>query len=128
MKILCTLPNASGSISGVTFTATPDGMLSDDIADDVAAVFLSIPGYSLPPAEVTKPTVPVVETVKPTDSAVETVKPTTEPSGTHDDMAALAARAAAIGFKIKATWGYLRLKSEVEAAESDAKSDKAPAA
>ena len=46
-KVLCTLPNASNLINGVRFASVPDGMLSEEISDDVAANFASIPGYVL---------------------------------------------------------------------------------
>lgn len=45
MKVLCKLPNASGEINGVKFSDHPAGKISDDLSDDAAAQFLSIPGY-----------------------------------------------------------------------------------
>lgn len=45
MRIICKLPNASELISGVKFASHKLGMISEEIADDVAAAFLSIPGY-----------------------------------------------------------------------------------
>jgi hypothetical protein len=46
MRVLCALPNASEEISGVRFTPTDDGLMrSEEISEEVAAVFLSIPGY-----------------------------------------------------------------------------------
>lgn len=57
-KVICTLPYASDDISGVKFALTTleDGstqvMLSEEIAEDVAARFISIPGYELFTAEV----------------------------------------------------------------------------
>ncbi len=48
-KVICTRPNASLNINGVKFTPTEDGtgVISDDIGDDAAELFLSIPGYEL---------------------------------------------------------------------------------
>lgn len=46
-KIICTLEHASTEISGIKFEPTPDGMVSEEVTDDVAALFASIPGYSL---------------------------------------------------------------------------------
>lgn len=46
-RILCRLPNASARINGVEFKSTPAGMLSEDLADDVAAAFARIPGYEV---------------------------------------------------------------------------------
>ena len=48
-KVICTRPNASLNINGVNFTPTEDGtgVLSDEISDDAAELFLSIPGYEL---------------------------------------------------------------------------------
>lgn len=52
-KVICNLPNASELISGVKFAAYKLGvMISEDIADDVAAEFVKIEGYAL--AEVEK--------------------------------------------------------------------------
>jgi hypothetical protein len=44
-KVICTLPNASEEINGVKFVSHKDGMISEEIKEDVAALFLSIPGY-----------------------------------------------------------------------------------
>ena len=48
-KVICTLPNASFEISGVKFTQTEDRMavVSEEISDEKAEMFLSIPGYEL---------------------------------------------------------------------------------
>lgn len=48
MRLRCTLPNASGLISGVRFT--PDGqgsMVSESMADDQARRWAGIPGYQI---------------------------------------------------------------------------------
>ncbi|MEX3764471.1 hypothetical protein [Paraburkholderia phenoliruptrix] len=46
-KVICTLPNASELISGVKFVTHKLGMISEEIEDDVAEIFLSIKGYVL---------------------------------------------------------------------------------
>lgn len=46
MRVLCSLPNAADEINGVAFTRTDAGMLSADIDEATAAVFLRIPGYT----------------------------------------------------------------------------------
>lgn len=48
-KVICTRPNASLNINGVNFTPTEDGrgVVSDEISDDAAELFLSIEGYEL---------------------------------------------------------------------------------
>lgn len=46
-RVICTLENASELISGVKFTADRGQMISEEITDEVAAHFASIPGYSL---------------------------------------------------------------------------------
>lgn len=47
MKIVtCTLPNASTLISGVVFSESDSGMVSDAVTDEVAAQFEGIPGYT----------------------------------------------------------------------------------
>ncbi len=112
-KILCTLPNASGEISGVKFVSHKNGMLSEEIDDQVAAVFLQIPGYELvgAPSEAEKGAA---------EAAAEAAAKAAE-----DAKADLVARAAAIDFKVKAVWGVDRLKAEVEAAEKAAAEAKA---
>ena len=47
MRVICTRPNASTEINGVKFTPTKDGtgVISDEVSEEVAALFLSIPGY-----------------------------------------------------------------------------------
>lgn len=44
-KVICKLPNASGLINGVKFVTHKLGMISEEIADDVAAEFTKIEGY-----------------------------------------------------------------------------------
>lgn len=47
-RVICDLPNASLEISGVRFQKLEDGrFISDEIGDEVTAIFLSIPGYEL---------------------------------------------------------------------------------
>ena len=48
-RVKCTLHNASENINGVAFSADQGAMVSEDIADDVAANFCLIPGYELLP-------------------------------------------------------------------------------
>lgn len=49
MKVICKLPNASESISGVAFKKHGEVMLSEDIGADEAANFAAIPGYEILP-------------------------------------------------------------------------------
>ena len=100
-KVLCTLPNASELISGVAFVSHANGMLSEEVSDEVAARFTSIAGYEL------------VGALSAADK-----------EAAEAEKAALLARAEAIGFKTKGNWSLERLKSEVESAEKSA----APAA
>lgn len=46
-KVLCSLPNAATEINGIKFTVAKGGMISEDVSDDVANDFVSIPGYEL---------------------------------------------------------------------------------
>lgn len=48
-KIICTRPNASLLISGVNFTPLEDGtgIISEEISDEAADLFLSIDGYKV---------------------------------------------------------------------------------
>jgi len=55
-RVICSLPNASTEISGVKFSQTDDGMLSEEVSDEVAAAFTEINGYAIHGAVVEKPT------------------------------------------------------------------------
>lgn len=46
-RVICKLPNASRLISGVAFEERDGAMLSEDIGEEAAAVFASIPGYEM---------------------------------------------------------------------------------
>lgn len=46
-RVLCTLENASTEISGVKFSVTDVGMLSEEISDALAAEWATIPGFEL---------------------------------------------------------------------------------
>lgn len=45
MRVICTLPNASLSINGVSFMAHKLGVISEEVDQDVGDAFLSIDGY-----------------------------------------------------------------------------------
>ena len=65
VQILCTRPNASTSINGVAFHETDAGMLSDPISQELADMFLGIPGYELiPVASTPSESVEVKETAE----------------------------------------------------------------
>lgn len=101
-KVLCTLPNASDEINGVKFTSHEKGMLSEDVSDDVAADFASIPGYVV---------------VGAVDSEVAAAAK----AAAEAEKVDLLARAANIAdFKVKANWSLDRLRAEVEGAEKAA--------
>jgi hypothetical protein len=46
-KVICKLPNASSNINGIRFVTHRDGMISEEIDDEVALGLLDIPGYEL---------------------------------------------------------------------------------
>lgn len=104
-KVLCTLPNASELISGVRFVSHPNGMLSEDVSDEVAKGFAAIKGYQL---------------VGGVDPAAEAEKAAAQEAAAkaaaEAEKAELLTRAAALDFKVKANWSVERLRSEVEAA------------
>lgn len=110
-QVLCTLPNASELINGVKFAAHAKGLLSEDVSDEVAANFASIPGYELVGA-----------------------KPPAADSGDADkaaERAALEKKAAELNVKVKGSWGNDRLRAEIETAEkvaADAAATEAAAA
>lgn len=47
MRVICTRPNAAELISGVRFTQTDGGMLSDELSEEQAKAFAEIPGYAI---------------------------------------------------------------------------------
>lgn len=94
-RIICTLPNASELISNIKFAEHELGRISEEISEEVAAFFLSIPGY-------------IAHEVKQAAAAVTVTKEE------------LLTRAAKVGLAVKGNWGIARLKAEVEGAEEDA--------
>lgn len=47
-RVICDLPNASTEISGVKFHKLDDGgLISDEISQEQAELFASIPGYTI---------------------------------------------------------------------------------
>ena len=47
-RVICDLPNASAEISGVNFHKLDDGgLISDEISQEQAELFASIPGYAI---------------------------------------------------------------------------------
>lgn len=112
-KILCTLPNASDEISGVKFVTHANGMLSEDVSDDVAEVFLSIPGYEL--AGSAKPAAPVEDASAKAAAA--------EAEAKAAERAALVNKAEGLGLKVKGNWSIERLASEIQSVESAAKAE-----
>lgn len=101
-KVICTLENASDEISGVKFKKHPDGagMVSEDISDEQAARFASIPGYELVGA-------------KKADSATE--KAAAEAAAA--ELEALTKRAEELGIKVKGNWKADRIRAEIAEAE-----------
>lgn len=66
-RVICALPNASDEINGIKFHKLDDGrLISDDVADDVAEHFVSIPGYELDAEESDIPPAKPVEQPAPT--------------------------------------------------------------
>ena len=118
-KVLCTLPNASEEISGVKFVSHANGMLSEDVTDEVAANFASIPGYEIVGAKV-KATAPApadnddaAAEKAQADAAAEAAE---KASAKAAEKAALLAKAEALGVSVKGNWSIERLTSEVNAA------------
>ena len=67
-KVICTLENASELINGVKFVSHKLGMISEEIEDEVAQVFLSIKGYVLPGRNAAKD---AAAQTKPADPATQ---------------------------------------------------------
>lgn len=105
-KVICTRPNASNLINGVKFEPHERGVISEDISDEKAEAFLSIPGYEL-------------------DGAGK--KPKQTPAD-DAELDALRARAAELDIKVNGKWGVDRLKAEIEKAEEKKAADGSAAA
>lgn len=106
-KVICSLPNASESISGVRFSPQENGVISDDVSEDVAAMFLAIPGYTLAPGE----SAPPQEVSAPAAAASS--------EQAKDDIVALRAKAEALGIRVDNRWKESRLHTEIKAAEDE---------
>lgn len=108
-KLLCTLPNASDEISGIKFVSHANGMLSEEVADDVAEMFATIPGYQV-----------VGGVDRAAEAAAAAAAKAAEEAAEEAAKADLLKRAEAVSFKPKASWGLERLTAEVVAAEAAA--------
>ena len=99
-KVICTRPNASLNINGVNFTPTEDGrgVISEEISDDAAELFLSIEGYELAeqgeqkPAAAAAPNAPATRAQTPT--AGPSKAPPSSPTPTRKTNAAAPASCA----------------------------------
>lgn len=147
MKILCTLPNASHEINGVAFTPHPDGMLSEDVSQEVAQQFLAIPGYQYqaaplayaapPPAPEPAPEPepvavpepepepepepqPVADEPAPADDAAADAEPADADAADPDidEITALRREAEALGVRVNLRWKEDRLRSEIAHAKA----------
>lgn len=123
-KVICTLNNASDEINGVKFKKHPDGhgMVSEDIGDDQAAVFASIPGYELVGATkaAKQPAGKTAEELEAERLAEE------QRAAAATELEELRKRAQELGVDAKGNWKAERLRVEIEKAEKAAK-DKAAA-
>ena len=119
-KVLCTLPNASEEISGVKFVTHANGMLSENVSEDVAEAFSAIPGYEIV-SVASDPVVSAASTAQVDAEAAERAQAESEAAAAEKaakaERDALLARAEEAGLKVKGSWGNERLKAEVEAAE-----------
>lgn len=147
-RVLCTLPNASDLISGVKFSATDNGMLSEEIDAAMVEQFVAIPGYlaveHVPTAPTSQPapavptsadglppvppepvgaeqgTVPA-PTTEPSPAVDESVDPADDPAAeSADAVAALRAEAEALGITVNNRWGEKRLQAEIAAKKAAA--------
>jgi len=90
-RVRCDLPNASENINGVAFMPAVDGshVISEDVADEIAARFCSIPGYSL--ADESVPSQTDADTHNPdapNPDAPPVVDPAVKPAGKRAAKAA----------------------------------------
>lgn len=110
MKIICTLPNCSERLNGpvegesVQFVPHIKGMISEEVSDEVADYFLSVPGF-----------------IKATRGAARPAdEEDDQPSNADEDaeIRALVERAKAVNLTIGDRWKLPRLRAEVEKAEA----------
>ncbi|SAK98725.1 hypothetical protein AWB80_07576 [Caballeronia pedi] len=84
-KVICSLPNASELISGVKFVTHKLGMISEEIEDDVAAMFTSIKGYVLHGKNAAKEIAalkePVTQSAEADASATDAATPAAQSTG-----------------------------------------------
>ena len=100
VQVICTLPNASEEISGVKFSAHDEGMISEEISQEVADSFLEVShGYKL------------------AGEVKATKQPSDEEKAARD---ALLAKAAALGLTVNTRWSTTTLADRVAAAEAEA--------
>lgn len=100
VQVICTLPNASEEISGVKFSAHDEGMISEDITQDVADGFLEISnGYKLA-------------------GDVKAGKPASDEDKAARD--ALLVKAAALSLIVNPRWSLTTFADRVAAAEAEA--------
>ncbi len=105
-KVICKLQNAADEISGIAFTKVDGGMLSEDISDEQAARFASIPGYEL---------------VNEGPSADEKAAAAADAAAAEaDELKALTAEAVELGIEFKPNWKNARLKTEIDKAKAAA--------
>ena len=103
VQVICTLPNASEEISGVKFCPHDEGMISEDITQEVADGFLLIPhGYKLAGAEGKKAADPKEESDE--DKAARE---------------ALLAKAAELNLTVNPRWSLKTLAERVAAVEAE---------
>lgn len=143
-KVICITRNASEDIDGVKFTKTEAGMVSEEVSDEKAARFASIPGFSLfeegqstqpstvsapvktaPPPAATAPVAPppaadAASTPAATDAPKTDAKK--DDAGADDKLAQLREEATKLGIKVKGTWGDKRLENEIKMAKDKAAS------
>lgn len=81
-KIICTLENASNLINGIKFQPAEgvEGLLSEDVSESVAALFLSIPGYVLHGADGEEGSDTKTTTQTETPASAEPVAPAETPA------------------------------------------------
>lgn len=133
-KVICMLPNASSLISGVRFEQREaGGVISEEVADDVADRFMLIPGYSMAPAPapVQPPAAPAAAEVPsqptpvlapepaqlPTTEVPAAPAPAPEPAPSREaaEIENLRTELTSRGVKVNGRWGLDRLKSELAA-------------
>lgn len=110
VQVLCTRPNAAEEISGVKFEAVEGGMLSEEIDQDTADMFLEVGGYEIHGDK--------------TDGSEGDGKSADSDGDGYVSKAELIEQAKALGINVAKSWSMTKIAEEIAAAQAALGGDK----